>query len=100
ALDPRTGEKRWEYPMTGHGDSWAGTVSTAGGLVFFGDDDGQLVALDATTGRHLWHFAVGQGLYASPITFMADGKQYVTIASASDVVTFGLFEPAAPVPLV
>lgn len=100
ALDPATGEKRWEYPMTGHGEMWAGTVSTAGGLVFFGDDDGQLVALDAKSGKHLWHFAMGQTLYASPITFMVDGKQYVTIASSTDVFTFALFEQAAPVALV
>jgi PQQ-dependent dehydrogenase (methanol/ethanol family) len=94
ALDPRTGEKRWEYPMTGHGDSWAGTVSTAGGLVFFGDDDGQLVALDASTGQHLWHYYLGQTLTASPVTFMADGKQYVTIVAATDVFTFALFDKA------
>jgi PQQ-dependent dehydrogenase (methanol/ethanol family) len=100
ALDPHTGEKRWEYPMTGHGEMWAGTVSTAGGVVFFGDDDGQLVALDAATGKHLWHFYMGQLLTASPITFMANGKQYVSIASATDVFTFGLFEPAVSVPLV
>jgi len=93
ALDPSTGEKRWEYPMTGHGDMWAGTVSTAGGLVFFGDDDGQLVAVDAVTGMHLWHYYLGQTLTASPITFMADGKQYVTIVAATDVFTFGLFDP-------
>ncbi len=92
ALDPATGAKRWEYPMTGRGDSWAGTVSTAGGLVFFGDDDGQLVALDAATGRHLWHYYLGQTITASPITFMAEGKQYVTIVAATDVFTFGLFE--------
>ncbi len=94
ALDPQTGAKRWDYPMTGHGDMWAGAVSTAGGLVFFGDDDSQLVAVDAATGRHLWHHFLGQTLTASPITFMADGKQYVTIASATDVFTFALFEPA------
>ncbi len=95
ALDPLTGGRRWEYPMTGHGDSWAGTVSTAGGLVFFGDDDGQLVALDAATGQCLWHYYLGQTITASPVTFMADGKQYVTIVAATDVFTFGLFEPAA-----
>jgi len=90
ALDPASGEKRWEYPMTGHGDMWAGTVSTAGGAIFFGDDDGQLVALDARTGEHLWHFYLGQTLTASPITFEADGKQYVTMVSETDVFTFGL----------
>jgi PQQ-dependent dehydrogenase (methanol/ethanol family) len=100
ALDPKTGEKQWEYPMTGRGDMWAGTVSTAGRLVFFGDDDGQLVALDARTGKHLWHFYLGQTLTASPVTFLADGKQYITIAAETDVFTFGLFEPVSAVPLV
>ena len=75
-------------------------MSTAGGLVLFGDDDGQLVALDARTGQHLWHYALGQLLTASPMTYMVNGKQYVTILGASDVFTFGLFEPARPVPLV
>ncbi|MGH9662678.1 MAG: PQQ-binding-like beta-propeller repeat protein, partial [Bryobacteraceae bacterium] len=98
ALDPKTGERRWEYPMTGPGTMWAGTVSTAGGLVFFGDDDGQLVALDARSGQHLWNFYMGQMLTASPITWSLNGKQYVTIAAATDVFTFGLFEPATPSP--
>ena len=79
---------------------WAGVVSTAGGVVFFGDDDGQLVALDESTGRHLWHFYMGQLLTASPITYSVDGKQYVSIASATDIFTFGLFEPSISVPLV
>jgi len=52
-----------------------------------------LRAVDATTGRHLWHYYLGQTLTASPITFLADGKQYVTIVSATDVLTFALFEP-------
>lgn len=90
ALDPDTGKRRWEYPMTGHADMWAGAVSTAGGLVFFGDDDGSLVAIDAVTGKHLWHYYMGQMLTASPMTFSVKGKQYVSIAAASDVFTFGL----------
>ena len=93
ALDSTTGEIRWEYKMTGPATMWAGTVSTAGGVVFTGDDDGALVALDARTGEHLWHFSMGNTLYASPMTFTADGKQYVTIATATDVFTFGLYEP-------
>jgi len=60
-------------------------------LVFTGDDDGALVALDARTGDPLWHFPMGNTLYASPMTFTADGRQYVTIATATDVFTFGLF---------
>lgn len=99
AFDPKTGERKWEYPMTGPGESWAGTVSTAGGVVFFGDDDGQLVAVDARDGRHLWHFQMGEGLTASPITYAVDGKQYVAIASATAIFSFGLFEPVRSVPL-
>lgn len=96
ALDPITGDKRWEYPMTGPATMWAGTVATAGGLLFFGDDEGQLVALDAASGKDLWHYTMGQLITASPITFSVEGKQYVSIASATDIFTFGLFEPAKP----
>ena len=99
AIDPTIGERKWEYPMTGPGQSWAGTVSTAGGVVFFGDDDGQLVAVDARDGRHLWHFYMGEGLTASPITYAVAGKQYVAIASATAIFSFALFEPTQPVPL-
>ena len=100
AIDPKTGKSRWEYPMTGPGTMWGGTVSTAGGVVFFGDDDGQLVAADARTGKHLWHYSIGQMLTASPMTYSVNGRQYVSIAAGADVFTFGLFEPAAPMPLV
>lgn len=99
AYDPKTGAKAWEYPMTGPGESWAGTVSTAGGVIFFGDDDGQLVGVDARTGKHLWHYNMGEGLTASPITYAVDGKQYVAIASSTAIFTFGLFEPVKQVPL-
>jgi alcohol dehydrogenase (cytochrome c) len=98
ALDPQTGKRVWEYPMTGPAEMWAGTVSTAGGVVFFGDDDGHLVAVDAKDGRHLWHFQMGETLTASPITYAVDGKQYVAIASGTAIFSFGLFEPARSVP--
>lgn len=99
AFDPTTGRRVWEYPMTGPAESWAGTVSTAGGVVFFGDDDGHLVGVDAKTGKHLWHFQTGEGLTASPITYAVDGKQYVAIASATAIFSFGLFEPLTSVPV-
>ena len=60
AYDPQTGKRVWEYPMTGPAESWAGTVSTAGGVIFFGDDEGHLVAVDAKRGRHLWHYQMGR----------------------------------------
>ncbi len=93
AFDPQTAELRWEYPMPGPADSWTGTVSTAGGVVFAGDDDGHLVALDARAGKDLWHFSLGQLITASPMTYAVDGKQHVAIAAATDVFAFGLFEP-------
>jgi len=92
ALDPATGARRWQYPMTGKVEMWAGSVSTAAGLVFFGDDDGSLVALDAVSGKHLWHYYMGQNITASPITFSVNGNQYVSIAAATDVFTFGLVQ--------
>ena len=69
-------------------------MSTAGGLVFSGDDDGNLVALDSRTGADLWHFYTGHTVYASPMTFQMNGRQYVTIAAESDIFTFALFQPA------
>ncbi len=96
ALDPLTGKKVWEHPMPGPAKMWAGTVSTAGGLVFSGDDDGNLVALDAKTGEDLWHFQTGHFVYASPMTFELDGKQYVTIAAETALYTFGLFSEPRP----
>src|SRR6266478_2590088 len=99
ALNPKTGERAWEYPMTGIGSMWAGAVSSAGGVVFAGDDDGNVLALDAKTGKHLWNFNAGERLTASPIIYELDGKQYVAIASATAILNFGLFEPVKSVPL-
>ena len=98
AFDPQTGDKRWEYPMTGPATMWAGAMSTAGGVVFFGDDDGQFVALDDRSGKHLWHYSTGQLLTASPISFSVDGNQYLCIAAGTDIFSFGLFEPATSAP--
>ncbi len=95
ALSPRTGEMVWQRPMPGPGTMWAGTVATAGGLVFSGDDNGDLVAFDAKSGDDLWHFNTGHTLYSSPVTFSVKGKQYVTIAAESEIITFGLFEPVS-----
>jgi PQQ-dependent dehydrogenase (methanol/ethanol family) len=90
ALDPKTGMRRWQYAMTGPATAWSGTVSTAGGLVFFGDDDGQLIAVDAENGRQLWHYSTGQWLTASPMTYRVAGRQYVAIAAGTDVFSFAL----------
>jgi alcohol dehydrogenase (cytochrome c) len=90
AYDLSTGKLAWRYPQVGHGDSWAGTMTTAAGLVFFGDDAGEFEAVEAATGKPLWHFNTGQLIHASPMSYAVDGTQYVAIASGSDIFTFAL----------
>jgi alcohol dehydrogenase (cytochrome c) len=65
-------------------------MTTAGGLVFFGDDAGSFEAVDARTGTPLWHFNTGQDLHASPMNYPMEGAQYVAIAAGSDSFSFGL----------
>jgi alcohol dehydrogenase (cytochrome c) len=94
ALDIQTGALRWEIPMEGteRPAAWPGTLTTAGGLVFFGDDAGYLSAADGRTGKVLWHFNTGQKIFASPMTYSVAGKQYVALANATEVFAFGLFD--------
>ena len=90
ALDLQTGKIAWEYAQTGPGDSWAGLLATASGIVFFGDDNGAFTAVSAVDGKPLWHFQLNERWKASPMTYPIDGKQYVGIAGSSTVTVFGL----------
>ena len=90
ALSVRDGKTVWRYPQTGVGNSWGGTLTTAGGLVFVADDADSLEAVDAATGHALWHFNTGQSFSASPMTYAVDGIQYVAICAGSDVFSFAL----------
>jgi len=65
-------------------------ISTAGNLVFTGDAEGNFIALDAVSGKPLWHFQTGGAVYASPMAFAVDGKEYVAIAAGSSLYAFGL----------
>ena len=65
-------------------------MTTSGGLMFFGDDAESFEAVDAQTGHALWHFNTGQTMHASPMSYMVDGVQYVTVAAGSDVFSFSL----------
>ena len=80
----------WRYPQVGRGNSWGGTLTTAGDLVFFGNDTGGFEAVGARTGRALWQFNTGQSMHASPMSYAVDGAQYVAIAAGSDVISFAL----------
>lgn len=88
ALNPQTGQKVWEYPLLTK--PWAGVLSTAGGLVFGGSDEGYLFALNSSTGKELWRKYLGGMIRANPVTYLADGKQYVSIAAGEGIFTFGL----------
>ncbi len=90
ALSLPDGKVVWRYPQVGQGESWGGTLTTAGGLVFLADDAGSLEAVEAATGRPLWHFNTGQSIHASPMSYAVDGIQFVAISAGSDVFTFSL----------
>ncbi|MGA9543986.1 MAG: PQQ-dependent dehydrogenase, methanol/ethanol family [Candidatus Sulfotelmatobacter sp.] len=90
AFNLETNSIAWKYPQTAAGHSSAGTMATAGGLVFFGDNAGSFEAVDAQSGKALWHFNTGQDISASPMSYAIAGKQYVTIAAGSDVFSFAL----------
>jgi len=67
-------------------------LATAGNVVFAAVRDGNLVALDARTGQHLWHQQTGGNLAASPISYAVDGRQFVAIAAGNMVHSFALQE--------
>jgi alcohol dehydrogenase (cytochrome c) len=79
AMDPKTGKIVWEhkekFPL------WAGTLTTAGGLVFTGTSDGFIKAFDAKNGKELWKFQTGSGVVSVPITWEMDGEQYIGLSS-------------------
>jgi alcohol dehydrogenase (cytochrome c) len=88
AVDPATGETKWRFELVSSPS--AGILTTGEGLVFSGDSQGYVFALDGRTGKALWHFQTGGAIAAPPITYMLDGKQYLAVASGSQILTFTL----------
>ena len=88
AVDPKTGTVRWEF--TEFADAWAGVFSTAGGLVFSGDGQGNFIALDAETGRDLWHVQLGASIQTAAVSFSVDGRQHVVITAGDALFAFAL----------
>jgi len=89
AIDPETGKTVWDFKIV-QGSLTNGVLATGGNVVFGAIRDGNLVALDAKTGAHLWHFPTGANMAASPISYAIDGKQYVAIAAGHTVYAFTL----------
>ena len=98
AWDPIRQQERWRVPLETQRNG--GTLATAGNLLFSGGLDGWIYAHDATTGEKLWEMEL-EAQPASPVTYMLDGRQYVTIMTGptegTRVWTFAL-DGAAPVP--
>ena len=92
AYDLESGKPAWRSVQVGAGHSFAGTMSTKGGLLFFGDDAQSFEAVDARSGASLWHFQTGQNLHASPMAYAVNEREYVAIAAGSDVFSFALPE--------
>jgi len=88
ALNPATGKMTWEFRLKS--PPWAGVLSTAGGLVFGGSNEGNFYALDARNGKPLWDFQTGASMESNPISFLIDGKQHVAVAAGRAVFVFGL----------
>ena len=88
ALNPNTGKLVWEFRLKS--PPWAGVLSTAGGLVFGGSNEGNFYALDAHTGQALWDFHTGSSLESNPVSFLIDGQQYIAVAAGKVVFVFGL----------
>ncbi|MEO7145615.1 MAG: acido-empty-quinoprotein group A [Bryobacteraceae bacterium] len=84
AIDYKTGKIRWDHPL-GPGEDSAGILSTAGGVLFTADNSGNLLGLDAATGKTLWHMNAGAHMVSGPMTYSLDGRQYL-LTSVGDLV--------------
>jgi alcohol dehydrogenase (cytochrome c) len=91
AMDPSTGERKWTFPMYDLTD--AGILTTASDLLFTGGREGFFQALDARTGELLWKSNLGSvQIYAAPITYSVEGKQYVSVIAGNVLIAYGLRE--------
>ena len=77
ALDIRTGKTVWRHRTASPSNTAA--LATAGGLVFGGDWDRYMYAYDAATGKILWQTRLPTSAQGFPITYLANGKQYVAM---------------------
>jgi len=91
AINVQTGDIVWDVPQaSGSATASAGVISTASGLVFFGENSGSFMAAYAATGKLLWEFPTNQTWKASPMTYVFDNKQYIAIAAGQSIIAFAL----------
>ncbi len=91
ALDPETGKTVWDFKIF-QGSLTNGVLATAGGVLFASSRDGNLIALDAKTGKYLWHYQTGGNHAAAPISYAVDGRQYVALTAGNVLYSFALPE--------
>lgn len=89
AIDPKTGQKKWDYRMASPSTD-AGVLTTASDILFSGGRNGEFYALDARDGKLLWQTNLGPSVMSGPMTYMANGNQYVSVVSGNALFTFGL----------
>ena len=89
AIDPRTGEKKWDYRLAVPRTD-AGILTTASDVLFSGSQDGSFYALDARDGKLLWQTNLGPTVISGPMTYSVDGNQYVSVVAGNVLFTFGL----------
>jgi alcohol dehydrogenase (cytochrome c) len=94
AIDYQTGKIRWSHAV-GRGGSGAGVLTTDSGLTFTGDAYGNVLALDTSNGKTLWHAGMGAPMQSSPITYELDGRQYMMTSSGGVLFAWVLPESAA-----
>jgi PQQ-dependent dehydrogenase (methanol/ethanol family) len=90
AIDIQTGNIVWEIPKIGGGSLASGLMSTAGGIVFYADGSGAVVAADAKDGKILWHFDTGQQFKGSPMAYTVDGRERLVLVAGQTVLSFGI----------
>ncbi|HEY5623304.1 MAG TPA: PQQ-binding-like beta-propeller repeat protein [Gammaproteobacteria bacterium] len=83
AMDMRTNRLVWQQRLSDR--CYSGTLTTGGGLVFLGRNDGRLTALDSRDGTLLWEFQTGAGMNSPVSTFERNGQQYIVAYSAGNL---------------
>jgi alcohol dehydrogenase (cytochrome c) len=88
-MDPKTSERKWTFRLAANATE-GGVLTSASNLLFTGGRGGQFVALDARDGKLLWETNLGPSVSSGPMTYMANGKQYVSVQCGNALYTFAL----------
>lgn len=88
AFDPVTHRIVWQQPRKWSLTNGSGAMTTAGGLLFIGQPDGELTALDVHNGKQLWSFQTGAGVHTTPVAYQIDGEQYIAVFAGGNALPY------------